>query len=116
MFDGDGSLLMHVQELETIRRHGLNILIVVMNDGAYGSEIHKLRAAGLSEEGAVFGRTDFAAVARTFGVGHSGFRPSGLHRHTTRPSPNGTPGQSRMKAHILDDRFDTLRAAQLRVA
>lgn len=68
LFDGDGSLLMHVQELETIRRHELNILIVVMNDGAYGSEIHKLRATGLSEEGAVFDRTDFAAVARSFGV------------------------------------------------
>jgi acetolactate synthase-1/2/3 large subunit len=69
MFDGDGSLLMHVQELETIRRHGLNILIVVMNDGAYGSEIHKLRADGLSDAGAVFGRTDLAAVARGFGLG-----------------------------------------------
>jgi acetolactate synthase I/II/III large subunit len=68
MFDGDGSLMMHAQELETIRRHGLNILIVVMNDGAYGSEIHKLRADGLSDAGAVFGRTDLAAVARGFGL------------------------------------------------
>ena len=42
-----GSLLMHVQELETIARHGLNILIVVLkSDGAYGSEIHKLRRRG----------------------------------------------------------------------
>ncbi|AXS40762.1 thiamine pyrophosphate-binding protein [Breoghania sp. L-A4] len=69
MFDGDGSLLMHVQELETIRRHGLNILIIVLNDGAYGSEIHKLRAEGLSDAGAVFGRTDLAAIARGFGIG-----------------------------------------------
>ncbi len=69
LFDGDGSLLMHVQELETIKRHGLNILIVVLNDGAYGSEIHKLRAEGLSDAGAVFGRTDLAAIARGFGIG-----------------------------------------------
>jgi thiamine pyrophosphate-dependent acetolactate synthase large subunit-like protein len=69
LFDGDGSLLMHAQELETIRRHKLNILIVVMNDGAYGSEIHKLRADGLSDAGAVFGRTDLAAIARGFGLG-----------------------------------------------
>ena len=69
MFDGDGSLLMHVQELETIRRHGLNILIVALNDGAYGSEIHKLRAEGLSDAGAVFGDTDLAAIARGFGIG-----------------------------------------------
>jgi thiamine pyrophosphate-dependent acetolactate synthase large subunit-like protein len=68
LFDGDGSLLMHIQELETIRRHGLNILIVVMNDGAYGSEVHKLRAVGRSLEGAAFGRTDFAAIARGFGL------------------------------------------------
>ena len=47
LFDGDGSLLMHVQELETVLRHELDILIVVLNDGAYGSEIHKLRAEGL---------------------------------------------------------------------
>ncbi|MEM7240325.1 MAG: thiamine pyrophosphate-dependent enzyme, partial [Pseudomonadota bacterium] len=44
LFDGDGSLMMHVQELETIQRHGLDVLIAVMNDGAYGSEIHKLRS------------------------------------------------------------------------
>jgi thiamine pyrophosphate-dependent acetolactate synthase large subunit-like protein len=69
LFDGDGSLMMHVQELETIRRHGLNILVCVLNDGAYGSEIHKLRSIGLSDEGAVFGRPDFAAIARSFGLG-----------------------------------------------
>ena len=69
MFDGDGSLLMHIQELETIRRHGLNILICVLNDGAYGSEIHKLRDEGLSDAGADFGRTDLAAIARGFGLG-----------------------------------------------
>lgn len=69
MFDGDGSLMMHVQELETIRRHGMNVLICVLNDGAYGSEIHKLRDEGLSDAGAVFGRVDLAAIARGFGVG-----------------------------------------------
>ncbi|MGR3661198.1 MAG: thiamine pyrophosphate-binding protein [Paracoccaceae bacterium] len=68
LFDGDGSLMMHVQELETMRRHGMNILIVVINDGAYGSEIHKLRSEGLSDTGAVFGRPDFAAIAQGFGL------------------------------------------------
>ena len=68
LFDGDGSLMMHVQELETIQRHGLNILIVVMSDGAYGSEVHKMRAEGLTEEGSVFGFSDFAGIARGFGL------------------------------------------------
>ena len=68
LFDGDGSLMMHVQELETIRRHRMNILIVVMNDGAYGSEVHKLRAEGMPEAGSVFGHCDFAGIARSFGL------------------------------------------------
>jgi len=68
LFDGDGSLLMHIQEFETIIRHNMHILIIVMNDGAYGSEIHKLRAEGLPEQGAVFGRPDFAAIAKGFGA------------------------------------------------
>ena len=68
LFDGDGSLTMHLQEFETIKRHGLNILIVVINDGAYGSEVHKLRSEGLPDTGSVFGRPDFAAIARGFGL------------------------------------------------
>ena len=68
LFDGDGSLIMHVQELETIKRHRMNILIIVMNDGAYGSEVHKLRSEGMPEDGSVFGRPDFAAIARGFGL------------------------------------------------
>jgi acetolactate synthase-1/2/3 large subunit len=81
MFDGDGSLLMHIQELETIVRQKLNILIVVLNDGAYGSEIHKLRAEGLSDAGAVFGRTDLAKIARGFGA-----RGETVHDLATLPS------------------------------
>jgi len=74
LFDGDGSVMMHVQELETIRRHRLNILVVVMNDGAYGSEVHKLRAEGFPDEGSVFGYCDFAAIARGFGLSGKTFR------------------------------------------
>jgi acetolactate synthase-1/2/3 large subunit len=74
LFDGDGSLMMHVQELETIRRHGLNILVVVMNDGAYGSEVHKMRSEGMPEEGSVFGFSDFAGIARGFGLPGRTFR------------------------------------------
>jgi thiamine pyrophosphate-dependent acetolactate synthase large subunit-like protein len=68
LFDGDGSLMMHIQELETIKRHKMNILIIVMNDGAYGSEVHKLRAEELPEDGSVFGYPDFGAIARGFGI------------------------------------------------
>jgi Thiamine pyrophosphate enzyme, C-terminal TPP binding domain len=39
LIEGDGSLTMHIQELDT-KRHGLRLLICVLNDGAYGAEIH----------------------------------------------------------------------------
>lgn len=72
LIDGDGSALMHIQELETIARHGMKVLTVVMNDGAYGSEVHKLKADGVSYDGSVFGRPDIAAVGRGFGLeGHT---------------------------------------------
>jgi thiamine pyrophosphate-dependent acetolactate synthase large subunit-like protein len=74
LFDGDGSLMMHVQELETIRRHGMKILIIVMNDAAYGSEVHKMRSEGMTEEGSVFGYCDFAGIARGFGLEGRTFR------------------------------------------
>ena len=67
LIDGDGSALMHIQELETIKRHGLKVLIVVINDGAYGSEVHKLRADGVTDAGSIFGRPDFASIGQGFG-------------------------------------------------
>lgn len=68
LFEGDGSLMMHIQELETIRRHGLKLLICIMNDGAYGSEIHKLRSEGIDDSAAIFGRPDLAGIAKGFGL------------------------------------------------
>ena len=68
LIEGDGSLIMHIQELETLKRHGVRMLICVLNDGAYGAEVHKLRQDGLDDSGAIFGRTDFGAIARGFGL------------------------------------------------
>lgn len=68
LLDGDGSVMMHIQELETISRHDLNILILVLNDGAYGSEVHKLRKTGSSLKGSIFGRPDFNAIGKSFGL------------------------------------------------
>jgi acetolactate synthase-1/2/3 large subunit len=68
LIEGDGSLLMHIQELETLKRHGLRMLICVLNDGAYGAEVHKLRQDGLDDSVAIFGRPDFGAIAHGFGL------------------------------------------------
>jgi acetolactate synthase-1/2/3 large subunit len=71
LIEGDGGLLFHIQELETIKRHGLRMLICVMNDGGYGSEFHKLRADGVDDSQAIFGRPKFEEIAKGFGLrGH----------------------------------------------
>ena len=67
LIDGDGSFLMHIQELETIQRHKLNILAIILNDGAYGSEVHKLRLDNSPLNGSVFGRPSFKEIASGFG-------------------------------------------------
>ncbi len=42
-FVGDGGFLMMLSELETTAREGIPLMIVLMNDGAYGAELYDLR-------------------------------------------------------------------------
>ncbi len=64
---GDGGFLMGIAELDTIRRLGLGMLIVVWNDEAYGAEVHHFGPAGHVLSTVVFPETDLAAVARGHG-------------------------------------------------
>jgi acetolactate synthase-1/2/3 large subunit len=68
LIDGDGSLYQHIQELETVKRHGIKLLICIINDGGYGAETHKFRAYGVDPMHATHGRGDLAQVARGFGL------------------------------------------------
>ncbi|MFT7575538.1 MAG: acetolactate synthase-1/2/3 large subunit [Alphaproteobacteria bacterium] len=68
LIEGDGSLMMHTQELDTIKRHGIRMLMAIMNDGGYGAEFHKFRANNIDPSGAIHGRGDIAAMARGFGL------------------------------------------------
>lgn len=68
LIEGDGSLLMTVQDLETIARQDLKMLICVVNDGGYGAEIHRLRPKGFDAGHTIFGRPDFAAIATALGL------------------------------------------------
>lgn len=68
LIEGDGGFIMHIQELETLKRQGFRVLLCVLNDGAYGSEIHKLRSEGISDHLSVFGRPPFEAIAKGFGL------------------------------------------------
>jgi len=66
-FIGDGGFLMSLGELETIIREEVPITLVVMNDAAYGAEVHFLRASGHSPSTARFPDADFAPLAETLG-------------------------------------------------
>ncbi len=68
VIEGDGSLMMNLQELETASRSEIPLLVLVMNDGAYGAELHKLVATGMRAEEAIFGYVDFAGVASALGA------------------------------------------------
>lgn len=68
LLQGDGSLLMHIQELEVVKRQKIPLLIGALNDGAYGSEVHMLRGQKMDASEAIFGQTDLAAIAAGFGL------------------------------------------------
>ncbi|TDD68008.1 thiamine pyrophosphate-binding protein [Jiangella aurantiaca] len=63
---GDGGALMAAAELDTVRRLGLPMVVVVYNDDAYGAEVHHF--AGGEPLGTVtFPDTDIAAVGAGYG-------------------------------------------------
>jgi acetolactate synthase I/II/III large subunit len=64
---GDGAFLMTMGELETVVREELPIVIVLMNDCAYGAELHFLRLRQQPVAKSMFPDVDFAPIAETFG-------------------------------------------------
>ncbi len=66
--EGDGGLLMNPAELDTLARLGLPVLVLVLDDGAYGAEVHLLRRQGLADGIAHFPRRDLAALAGVLGI------------------------------------------------
>jgi acetolactate synthase-1/2/3 large subunit len=69
---GDGGFLMNSQELETARRIGANVTVVVWRDDRYGLIDWKQRNEFGRPFGVEFGNPDFVAYAESFGI--AGFR------------------------------------------
>ncbi len=65
---GDGGLLMSLGDLDSAVRAHVPLLVVVLNDAAYGAEMHFLRMMGLPDEDSLFATPDLAAVARSLGT------------------------------------------------
>jgi acetolactate synthase I/II/III large subunit len=72
-FTGDGGFYYHLAELETARRCGIAVTVVVNNNSGFGQNLTGVRRIagnrpGRGEELVRFGPTDFTAVAKSFGV------------------------------------------------
>lgn len=66
---GDGSFAMACGELETVRRLGLPITVIVVSNASFGwIKAGQKSGFGGRHFGVDFGRTDHAAVARAFGL------------------------------------------------
>ena len=68
LFIGDGSLLMTLGELETMAREDLPMVIIVLNDNAYGAERHFLELREQPFGKSVFPAIDFAPLAANLGI------------------------------------------------
>lgn len=65
---GDGCLQMTVNELSTAAQHGARPIVIVVNNGRYGTiRMHQERAYPGRVSGTMLANPDFAALARAYG-------------------------------------------------
>lgn len=67
-FAGDGCFMMNGQELATAAQYGANIIVLVVNNGMYGTiRMHQERDYPTRVQGTGLANPDFAALARAYG-------------------------------------------------
>jgi acetolactate synthase-1/2/3 large subunit len=71
---GDGGFMMNSQELETAIRLKLDLVVIILNDSAYGMIKWKQEGMGYENFGLDFNNPDFVQYAHAYGV--VGHRPS----------------------------------------
>lgn len=65
---GDGDFLMNGQELATAVQYGCDLLVVLVDNGAYGTiRMHQEREFPTRDSGTTLHNPDFAALARAYG-------------------------------------------------
>lgn len=65
---GDGGFMMNSQEMETAVRLGLNLVVLILNDSAYGMIRWKQAVDGFEDFGMRFGNPDFVRYAEAYGA------------------------------------------------
>jgi acetolactate synthase-1/2/3 large subunit len=66
--NGDGGFLMNSQELETAVRMGLDLVVIVLTDNAYGMIKWEQEGVGFEKFGLDFNNPDFVQYANSFGA------------------------------------------------
>lgn len=78
---GDGGFLMNLADLETAKRLGLDLTIVIVRDDGYGMIKWKQNSMKLADFGLNFSNPDFIKLAESFGaVGHSVDSPDNFEK------------------------------------
>jgi acetolactate synthase I/II/III large subunit len=65
---GDGGLMMNSQELETAHRLGVNLVVLILQDNAFGMIRWKQAVDGFVDYGMTFGNPDFVTCAGAYGI------------------------------------------------
>ncbi|WP_309070210.1 thiamine pyrophosphate-binding protein [Arthrobacter sp.] len=68
LVSGDGGGLMGLADFETFLRATRRGVLIVLNDSAYGAELHQYAAKGLHNQAMLIDEVDFAAVGRALGA------------------------------------------------
>src|SRR5690606_22638847 len=74
--NGDGGFMMNSQELETAIRLKLDLVVIILNDNAYGMIQWKQEDLGFKKYGLDYGNPDFVKYAESFGA--NGYRPDSV--------------------------------------
>lgn len=65
---GDGGFMMNSQEMETAVRLGLNLVVLILQDNAYGMIRWKQAVDDFADWGLTFGNPDFVKYAESYGA------------------------------------------------
>lgn len=65
---GDGGFMMNSQELETAVRLGIRLVVLILEDNAYGMIRWKQEVEGFHDFGMTFGNPDFVRYANAYGA------------------------------------------------
>jgi thiamine pyrophosphate-dependent acetolactate synthase large subunit-like protein len=65
---GDGAMMIGLMDIDAAVRYHLPVLMIVLNDAAYGAEIYFLQQMGMTTEYAQYKDPDFAGIARGMGA------------------------------------------------